>query len=177
VAIVFVHHEGKTPGSDIGQRSIGSTALPSIVSTTVSMRKRPGDEDDEAGYRVLDTEGRRTVNFSKLRVEMDEESRVLHEVGSEPAMKYATNYERFIETVREMSTEPFTKPAALDAFKGVGSDTAKEFFTKALDDGNLVHVAGRGAKGSPRVFLFRVQADEYLTANAQPTLLGDDETE
>ena len=143
-AIVFLHHESKgaSKGSNVGQRGMGSVALPAAVSSTISMVNRNG-------IRAIEIEGRDVLPFGEQPLTMDENGVITAGQSWDDfcADKYA---DAILEVLRNIN-EPFTM-IELEMFVEGDVKQIKTAIYKLIERGEILHVEGKGVKGSPKKY-------------------------
>lgn len=143
--ILFTTHEGKTDRENVGQRSIGSTAFPAIVSATLSMQSK-------GGTRTLESEGRGgVVRFEKLVITMDATSGIVSAAGSYEEMQTTSFCGAIMEIVNGF-TEPFTRDTLMESVEG-RQQTKFAAWKELVTSGRIVHVSGVGKKGDPKLYI------------------------
>ncbi len=141
-AIVFLHHESKgaSKGSNVGQRGMGSVALPAAVSSTISMTNKNG-------VRMIEIEGRDILPFNDLQLSIDEHGVIT--TGTAWDDFVADKFGLQILEALQVMVEPLTM-VELEICVFGDQKAVKTAIYKLIERGEVVHLSGRGVKGDPK---------------------------
>jgi hypothetical protein len=141
-AIVFLHHESKSGSGrkNVGQRGIGSVALPGSVSTTISM-------SNKGGMRTIEVEGRGVQPLENLILSLDANGKIDTANRWEEVLA-----ERYIPSIREalaVMSEPLMMTELQMLVRGDLKEVKQAIYFM-IEQGVIQHVTGRGVKGDPK---------------------------